>query len=102
MTHEERIELAKARGTYRRPLVEGESITFHPAASKAMLGPVSGLVMWDTPNAHKGLGSRMVKVVALYADGTRATWNVRRNFCREWNEKHPPGRLSRKCEYERA
>lgn len=25
-----------------------------------------------------------------------------RRFCREWNDSHPPGRLSRKCEYTRA
>lgn len=25
-----------------------------------------------------------------------------RNACREWNEEHPPGRLSRKMEFEEA
>lgn len=87
MTREERIELAKRRGTYRRPLKANEPLQFHPAAAKLMGGPVSGLVMWDAPTADKGLGSRMVKVAALYADGTRAIFNVRRGYCIADNDK---------------
>lgn len=81
MTQEERIELAKAQGRYRRPLEREETVTFHPAAAKMMGNPVSGVVMWDAPTAHKGLGSRMVKVYATYSDGTRAIFNVRRGYC---------------------
>lgn len=87
MTREERIEMAKARGTYRRPLLANEPLQFHATATKLMGGPVSGLVMWDAPTAVNGRGSRMVKVTALYADGMRALWNVRRGYCIADNDK---------------
>lgn len=34
---------------------------------------------------------------------TKATFKTEdeaRQFCEDWNDKHPPGRLSLKCEYE--
>lgn len=81
MTREERIDMAKRRSRWFRPLIAGEAVTFHPVAAR-MIGTEYGTVREDSQVADNGLGSRMVRVLAAGAE-----FNVRHGYCIAANNK---------------